>query len=511
MREIAHYLLRGTAGFVDTAAALRAIPRVELQAHLDGARHYLDTPDRGLLHHNLVLECDRDPETTRLGLRQPQRLLVSGAWSDEVPRSAVDILDADARQLVFAAIRSERLIVVENRPLRVAGLQIVDARGRPVARIIVQQFTDGLHNPTPIALRIYALPGRLSHARKAVERIRQQLSLDDIPGPVELRDIDLASADLPTALLCKVPATTDRDEIGVAINRILAANFHVLATRERGIEADLDTEFLHDYRIALRRMRSLFDAFKPLFDERTAGLFKADLKWLNEVTGGRRDLDVFLHQFPALQRATPRRYGPALEQLRDFIVTERENAQSRLTLELTGERYDVFKADWRALLERPQLAGKGHDEPVTEAAGASIWKTYRRIRKQIREPHTTGAIAALHALRKDCKKLRYQIESFKTLFPRRRLKRAVAELKQLQDMLGAVCDLSVQQEFLIERREQMLDRLSDTSPLAQLLEKLLNQYGEAEKTLRRNIRSDLDRFGSKPVMRRYRSLFAPDA
>ncbi len=508
MREIAHYLVHGATGFDRTCAALSAIPWIEPCEHIDGVRHYLDTSHRTLLHQGLVLECDRDPATTRLALRRSRRLHLGAAWSDDIPRSAVDILDADARQFVFAAIRSERLIVIGERAARVAWLEIRDAKDRPVARAVVQQFNDGLHASTPIAVRIYALPGRRTAARDAAERLRSQLPLDETGTPMDPHGIDLASANLPAAVRPRVPAVADSDETGVALRKILTTNFHVITSCEPGIEADLDTEFLHDFRIALRRIRSLFDAFRPLFDTRTAGLLKADLKWLNEISGGRRDLDVFLHQFPELQRTTPRRYADALEQLRDFIVTEREYAQNRLMQEIADERYRVFMADWRSLLEYPRLTGEGYDEPVTAAAAASIWKTYRRIRKQIRAPRSSASIDALHALRKDCKKLRYQIESFRVLFPRRRLNRAVAELKQLQDILGAVCDLSVQQTFLVARREQMLERLTDPTSMAQLLETLLHRYAAAEAKLRRNISTDLERFASKDVARRYRKLFA---
>lgn len=508
MREIAHHLLPGAAGFDDTCAALRANPLVESGEQVNGVRYYLDTPDRGLLHQGLVLECDRDPATTRLTLRRLQRIHPGGAWSNDIPRSAVDILDADARKYVFDAIGSARLIVIAERPVRVTWMELVDAKARSVARIVVQQFSDRPHEPSPIALRAYALPGRRSAARNGVERFRERLPLDEVSLPIDLRGIDLASADLPAAVRGRIPAITDTDELGIALRHILAANFHVIVQCEHGVEADLDTEFLHDYRIALRRMRSLFDAFKRLFDARTTELLKADLQWLNEITGGRRDLDVFLHQFPALQHSTPRRYAAALEQLRDFIVTERENAQARLVREFAGERYAVFKKDWRSLLEQARFPGEGHDEPVAEAAAASIWRTYRRIRKRIRAPRISDTIDALHALRKDCKKLRYQIESFRILFPHRRLNRAVAELKQLQDILGAVCDLSVQQEFLVARREQMLARLTDPAPMAQLLEALLNRYSAAEAKLRRNISDDLARFASRGVARRYRELFA---
>ena len=138
----------------------------------------------------------------------------------------------------------------------------------------------------------------------------------------------------------------------------------------------------------------------------------------------------------------------------------------------------------------------------------SIWKTYRRIRKQARAHQTTDDIESLHALRKDCKKLRYQIEAFRSVFPRKRLVRAVTELKQLQDMLGAVCDLSVQQRFLIQRRDQLVEHADKTGNMERLLAELLGRYADGEAQLRHDSLASLDRFASKRVMRRYRDLFA---
>lgn len=508
MREIAHHLLHGTAGFDRICAALGEIPAVESVEQLAGTRHYLDTPDRGLLHHGLVLECDRDPATTRVAVRRPQRLYPGSAWGEDIPRSAVDILDADARKYVFDAIRSARLIVIAIRPVRITWMTYRDAKARTVARIVVQQFADEASTTAPVAVRIYAVRGRRAAALEAAGHVRERLPAGAPHALIDWHDIDLASADMPATADARIPAIAATDTLATALRHLLAAHFYVIARCESGIEADLDTEFLHDYRIALRRIRSLFDAFRQVFEPRTAGLLKADLKWLNEISGGRRDLDVFLHEFPALQRTTPRRYAAALEQLREFIVTEREYAQARLVHELASERYDVFKADWQALLDHTALDGEGHDAPVGTAAARSIWRGYRRIRKRIRAPHANDSIEALHSLRKDCKKLRYQIESFRPLFPRRRLERAVAELKQLQNILGAVCDVSVQQDFLVARRGQMLERLTDATRLAELLETLLQRYAHEEAKLRRNINLDLERFASKGVARRYRRLFA---
>ena len=55
----------------------------------------------------------------------------------------------------------------------------------------------------------------------------------------------------------------------------------------------------------------------------------------------------------------------------------------------------------------------------------------------------------MHALRIDCKKLRYLIEFFASLFPPTKIRQLINQLKRLQDNLGDFNDLSVQQEYLL--------------------------------------------------------------
>ena len=57
---------------------------------------------------------------------------------------------------------------------------------------------------------------------------------------------------------------------------------------------DIDTEFLHDLRVAVRRTRS---ALKLAGDALPAGLaarFSPEFKWLGDLTTPTRDLDVYL-------------------------------------------------------------------------------------------------------------------------------------------------------------------------------------------------------------------------
>jgi CHAD domain-containing protein len=56
---------------------------------------------------------------------------------------------------------------------------------------------------------------------------------------------------------------------------------------------DLDTEFVHQARVATRRMRSGVRLFRGAIPEATADTLGGELKWLGGLFGVVRDLDVF--------------------------------------------------------------------------------------------------------------------------------------------------------------------------------------------------------------------------
>ena len=70
-----------------------------------------------------------------------------------------------------------------------------------------------------------------------------------------------------------------------------------------GIVDDIDTEYLHDFRVAVRRTRSVLkmlgDVLPPGLAERVAPEFR----WLGDITTPTRDLDVYLLE---LERWPPR-------------------------------------------------------------------------------------------------------------------------------------------------------------------------------------------------------------
>ena len=64
-----------------------------------------------------------------------------------------------------------------------------------------------------------------------------------------------------------------------------------------GVIADIDTEFLHDFRVAVRRTRATLKLTGDVLPDAMADRFAPDFKWLGDLTTPTRDLDVFLLGF----------------------------------------------------------------------------------------------------------------------------------------------------------------------------------------------------------------------
>ena len=60
-----------------------------------------------------------------------------------------------------------------------------------------------------------------------------------------------------------------------------------------GTIGDVDTEFLHDVRVAVRRTRSLLKLGRPALPAHVREAWEPQFKWLGDLTTPVRDLDVY--------------------------------------------------------------------------------------------------------------------------------------------------------------------------------------------------------------------------
>jgi len=228
---------------------------------------------------------------------------------------------------------------------------------------------------------------------------------------------------------------------------------------------DVDIEFLHDLRVAVRRTRSALKLAGDELPRDLAARFAPEFKWLGDLTTPTRDLDVNLAGFGdlagRLRAAAPADLEPLRVQLAQRRVTERR----KLLRGLRSARFAELMTAWRAALDDAAAArprrGRHQGPDAGTVAADRIGRAYRRVVKRgaaISAAGTAGGPPAedMHSLRKRCKELRYLLEFFGSLYEPAALRRAVKDLKGLQDCLGEFQDAQVQRDEIREFATQML-------------------------------------------------------
>ena len=229
-------------------------------------------------------------------------------------------------------------------------------------------------------------------------------------------------------------------------------------------------EFLHDFRVALRRTRSTLSQMKGVLPEEITRYFMEEFSWLASKTGPSRDLDVYLLKIPAYRAALYPTARKELEPLVRLLEEKKKVELGRLRRCLRSKRFHRLLEDWRAFLETPDTpdpALPNAQRPIRDVASERIWKALDKVQRRGARIGQFTPAKDLHRLRIDCKKLRYLLSFFQSLYPRDSLKPLNRELKGLQDHLGDFNDLQIQREALGSFAEEMM--AARTAPPATLL------------------------------------------
>lgn len=250
----------------------------------------------------------------------------------------------------------------------------------------------------------------------------------------------------------KPAALEPAEPAAAATRRLLLGLLAQIEARREGVLAGLDPEEVHDFRVAVRRTRSALGQVRGIFAPYRREKFRTGFAWLAGESNRLRDTDVLLGQLPELAAEVCPEDPEALGPLLAFLEGERTAAQKALAKTLRGPRYRRLVRSWRAFLEKPPRvsvkSAPNAARPVAEVAAERIRAVYRRIRKTTRAFEQPAPAEELHQLRIECKKLRYLLELFRSLFPAGELAAVLAHLKHLQDLLGEMNDLEVQKARL---------------------------------------------------------------
>ena len=141
-------------------------------------------------------------------------------------------------------------------------------------------------------------------------------------------------------------ATLSRSDVERVVRDVLRQIFEVMLANAPGVRADIDPEFLHDLRVAVRRTRSVLGQVRGVLDEAAVAAFAERFRWLGEVTGPTRDLDVLLLDLPALLAELDPGDALALAPLVALVREQRAEAWGALAADLDGPRWTSIVDDW---------------------------------------------------------------------------------------------------------------------------------------------------------------------
>lgn len=306
-----------------------------------------------------------------------------------------------------------------------------------------------------------------------------------------------------------IPIAPD-DPAWHAANAIIAAHIAVARQNEAGILADLDTEFLHDYRVALRKVRSVLSLFRGVYAAPLTEELKAAFVALMEPTGRMRDLDVYLLERRFYFDLLPEGLHAGLRAMFELFAQERAAALAALSRRLRSAGYAAEIGRLEEMFDDPDVLSPGPeaDRPALDYARGLIWKRYRKVCKIAAEIDDATPDHEIHALRIGCKKLRYLIEFFAPLFPDKDIRKLIKPLKRLQDNLGRFNDYSVQQASLraFQDSHRAADRATDLA-IAQSVGALIAVLHRRQLEERAQVVENFAQFDSDRPRALFRALF----
>ncbi len=316
------------------------------------------------------------------------------------------------------------------------------------------------------------------------------------------------------ALIAKTRIVMTPDEKAFkAANDIIRAQLVAARRQEDGITADLDSEFLHEYRVALRRVRSVISLFKGVYDDKQTADLKARFGAIMARTGRLRDLDVYLIERERYLALVPARFRPGIGKLFDMFAAQRDVEHAKLTAYLDGKAYEKEVAKLEKLFDKTRHLSKGPEagRHALDFAKALIWKRYRKVCMIARAIDDTTPDEQVHELRIECKKLRYLMEFFAPLFGDNEVKSLIKALKKLQDNLGNFNDYSVQQAALQEQADALAGSTEpDTVEIATGIGGLVTVLHNKQLEERSRVTASFAAFDSEDTQARFRALFKPE-
>jgi CHAD domain-containing protein len=398
---------------------------------------------------------------------------------------------------------------------RTSRYDVLDADGKTVVRLELELpallASDTREVPLSPRLRLTAVRGYDRELRGTRRTLEEKLGFSAARRPL-VDEAVRAAGGKPSGQSSKpkvkLHGTQRADAAAVLVMRAL---YEVMQANLEGAIADVDTEFLHDFRVALRRTRAVQRECQAAFAPEELSRLRTEFKWLQRASGDARDLDVYVLEFESMRELVPEAFRADLEPLLGVLRSRRLTARREMVRALRSDRALAMWRDWEAFLDTAvsaSLDGRSAGaEPIGDFAAGRIGKVYRRMVKMGGKIDDSSPPEALHELRKKGKELRYLLELFGTqLYADEVVKPMIKTLKALQDVLGRHQDREVQAATLRTLREEV-SALPGGSAALMAMGLLVERVGADQHAARGELADVFAAFASKAQRKLVKETF----
>lgn len=265
----------------------------------------------------------------------------------------------------------------------------------------------------------------------------------DDPRPATIRTT-VRQDDLQALAISARPIRISRDMSVEEAFRVtlLGCQAHI-AANVAAVTRSREVEGLHQLRVGLRRLAVAFSAF----GEELATPMQRELQERTKAFGSAiapaRDLDVFAEDLlpPPVEAAGN---GETFMLLRERLDAARRTAWDQAVERVSSVEFAILLDDVAAAAQSRVWNTQAGDRgllraPVKSTAPRRLDEYLVKARKRGRKLKTLEQ-RDCHRLRISLKKLRYAAEFYGPLYKRKKVKRYVDKLKELQDILGEIND-----------------------------------------------------------------------
>lgn len=479
---------------------------------------YVDTFDWRLYRKGSRLSMAVEDGTLTLLWRPPGDRSFCRLPVERQPEFVWDLPQGTVREQIESSVEMRRLLPVAELSLKGTAWSVIDHRQKTLLTFVLECGT--AVNPVdpegrfrlPAALRVIPVKGYDDVYRRTLAAIERDGPRADSSCPLELA---LEAFDRhPLQEIARPDHDLTPDLRGdIAMKSVHRRQLLAIQRNVEGVRGNVDTEFLHDFRVAVRRTRSALAQVPEVFPKAVTERYRRGFSWLGKATGPLRDLDVYLLSLPRYAADLPEDLRPALAPIDRFLRRQHRLEHRRLVASLGTARYRQLIEGWQEFLDRDVPARtslKNATRPIGELAGERIRRCHRRVIKKGKAIKSGSPPERLHRLRIECKKLRYLLEFFAPLYAERDVKRLVGGLKKLQNNLGDYNDYVLQQESL----RAIVERMSQAGPVPDAtrdaVSEVLRQLEKRQRDTRKAFRSRFKEFSDRKISAVFDRLFGEE-